>query len=490
MTVSGDWVTPRLDGLKYFEKPPLQYWATASAYSAAGVSEGAARLWSCALAFLCIPIAYAFSRHLHGSRRVAVVAAATLAINPLFAIVGQLNTLDSAFCFFLTASIFVFLRARAEVAASAAERAWMLAAAVLIAFAVLSKGIAALVLAGGALALHMAITREAPPIARWHLPFTIPAFLLVCIPWFMAVSIRNPEFPQFFFIHEHFARYLTDVSERVQPWWFFLPLLLVAVLPWVSRLIPAVRSIGSPTARSHEASARWFLLVWCGFIVLFFSFSRSKLATYVLPVMPALAVLLAPAIAERVRYVRRAAWSNAAIVAFLAIALVVAGGREQGVRTAEVWPAAAVAVALAVAGALFSKKSWVAPALASLLAYQGLVVSYGAFPAARSSKGLVAAVRSHVHPQTRLFSVNQYRQSIPPYLGRTLELVIYRGELDFGLCQESVRFMETLDAFVPEWIRQTDAVAFTDVETVNAMNARGVPLRVVGEDGRTIVIAR
>ncbi len=490
MAVSGDWVTPRLDGLKYFEKPPLQYWATAAAYSVVGVTEGAARLWSCALAFLCIPLVYAFSRHLYGSRGVAAAAAAVLAINPLFAIVGQLDTLDSAFCFFLTAAVFAFLRARAEVMASAAERAWMVAAAVLMAGAVLSKGIAALVLAGGTLALHMAITREVRPIARWHLPVTIPAFLLVCVPWFVAVSIRNPEFPEFFFIHEHFARYLTDVSERVQPWWFFLALMLLAILPWLSRVIPAAKSLGTPTARSQESSVRWFLVAWCGFVIFFFSLSRSKLVPYILPVMPALAVLLAPAIAERLRSVRWAAWTNAAIVVLFAVALIVAGRREEGVQVAEVWPGAAVAVAVAIVGALISKKSWVVPALASLLAFQALVVSYGAFPAARSAKALVAAVRSHVHPQTRLFSVNQYRQSIPPYLGRTLELVIYRGELDFGLRHGNRRFLATLEAFIPEWTRQTDALAFTDMETVNAMNAQGVPLRVVGGDGETIVIAR
>jgi 4-amino-4-deoxy-L-arabinose transferase-like glycosyltransferase len=490
MTVSGDWVTPRLDGLKYFEKPPLQYWATAVAYSLVGVTEAAARFWACGLAFLCIPLAYAFSRHLYGSSGVAAAAAATLAINPLFAIVGQLDTLDSAFCFFLTAAVFAYLRAGAEVMASAAERVWMLAAAALMGCAVLSKGIAALVLAGGTLAIHMALTRDVRPIARWHLAVTVPVFLLVCVPWFVVVSVRNPEFPQFFFIHEHFARYLTDVSERVQPWWFFLPLLFIAVLPWLMRVVPAARSIGRPAVHGNGGSARWFLVAWCGFLVLFFSISQSKLVTYILPVMPALAVLLAPAIAERKQSVRRAAWINAAIVVCFAVGLVVAGSRRNGAFSAEVWPGAAVAAAVAIVGALFSKKSWVVPAIASLLAFQALVVSYGAFPAARSAKRLVADARGYIHPQTRLFSVNQYRQSIPPYLGRTLELVIYRGELDFGLRHDNVRFMATLEAFIPEWTRQTDAVAFTDMETVDAMNSRGVPLRVVTEDGKTIVIVR
>src|SRR5512139_3948489 len=109
---SGDWVTPRLNGLKYFEKPPLQYWATAAAYSLLGAQEWSARLWSCALAFLCIPLAYGFARYLYGDGAEATAAAAVLALNPYFAIIGQLNILDSGFCFFMVASVFSFMRAR------------------------------------------------------------------------------------------------------------------------------------------------------------------------------------------------------------------------------------------------------------------------------------------------------------------------------------------------------------------------------------------
>ena len=226
MSVSGDWVTPRLNGIKYFEKPPLQYWATAAIYSVFGASEWSARLWSCALAFLCIPLTFAFARHVYRDTRVAMVAAACLAMNPYFAIVGQLNLLDSGFCFFLVASVFAFLRARDSEPESRAEMRWMLAAAVALGLAVLSKGIAALVLIAGTVLASMWVARDVRPLRRWHLLVTLPAFLAVTVPWFLVVSRRNPEFASFFFIHEHFARYLTDVSDRVQPWWYFVPFVL------------------------------------------------------------------------------------------------------------------------------------------------------------------------------------------------------------------------------------------------------------------------
>src|SRR5512138_3504559 len=164
MVSSGDWVTPRLNDLKYFEKPPLQYWATAAAYSLFGVTEWTARLW-------------AFARYLYGDSAQAIAAAAMLAVNPYFAIIGQLNILDSGFCFFMVAALFSFARARTCEPQSTRERGWMALASASLALAVLSKGIAALVLIGGTLVIHMLVTRDLRHWRRWHFLVTIPVFL-------------------------------------------------------------------------------------------------------------------------------------------------------------------------------------------------------------------------------------------------------------------------------------------------------------------------
>ena len=121
MAASGDWVTPRLNDLKYFEKPPLQYWMTAAAYRAFGQSPWSSRLWSFALAFACLPLVFAWTRRLYGDRsgRAALLA---LAVSPYFAIVGHLNLLDSGFTFWLTATVLAFLRAQTSEPGSSAER--------------------------------------------------------------------------------------------------------------------------------------------------------------------------------------------------------------------------------------------------------------------------------------------------------------------------------------------------------------------------------
>ncbi len=245
MVVSGDWVTPRFDALKYFEKPPLQYWATAVAYEAAGVEPWTSRLWATALALACLPLVFGFTARWYG-RTAGVAALTALAVSPYFVVLGHLNLLDQAFTFWLSGAVLSFVWAQLQPLGSRAERDAMLLAWSAAALAVLSKGIVVGVLAGGALGLYSLIERDTLPWRRLHLRFGVPLFLAIAAPWFVLVSLRNPSFPGFFFVHEHLARFLTTVHSRVEPWWFFLPLLLLAVLPWLAVFVRSVHRGGSP----------------------------------------------------------------------------------------------------------------------------------------------------------------------------------------------------------------------------------------------------
>ena len=155
MLASGDWVTPRFDGLKYFEKPPLQYWATAAVYAAFGLSEWSSRLWAFALAFACLPLTFGWVARLYGHGS-ALAALTALSVSPFFLVIAHLNLLDGAFTFWLSAAVFSFTLAQCAAPASASERRWMLAAWAAAALAVLSKGIVVGVLFGAALILYTA----------------------------------------------------------------------------------------------------------------------------------------------------------------------------------------------------------------------------------------------------------------------------------------------------------------------------------------------
>lgn len=498
MLASGDWVTPRFDGLKYFEKPPLQYWATAAVYSAAGLSEWSSRLWSVGLAFGCLALTFAWTRALFGGAA-ALTALAALAVSPYFLIVGHLNLLDAGLTFFLTAAVFAFTRAQTAAPASRAERNWMLTAWAAAALAVLSKGIVVGVLAGGALIVYTLLERDARPWRRLHAAAGLPLFVALAAPWFIAVSLRNPGFASFFFVHEHFTRFLTTVHQRVEPWWYFLPLLLLGVLPWV---VPLARAI-APAWREAPASdtgfkPRRFLAVYAAVTLLFFSASGSKLAPYILPMFPVLAGLAGAHAAEPGRLAAHAARIGAALIVLVAAGLLIYSARRNSFvpHEAVAWAVAASAVAVAGVAAtlrlsrLPAAGAVLATAIAAILAWQCLLAAYAVIPPSRSARDLVAAARPSVGPETALYSVGQYRETVSPYLGRLLTLVDYQGELAFGLRSEPGRQDLSVEAFKARWGASHDAVAFFDPGIWDSWRRQGFPGRVIAADYYTVAVSR
>ncbi len=498
MLASGDWITPRFDGLKYFEKPPLQYWATAAVYSAAGLSEGSSRLWSVGLAFGCLALTFAWTRALYGSGA-ALTALTALAVSPYFLIVGHLNLLDAGLTFFLTAAVLAFTRAQTAAPASRAERNWMLTAWAAAALAVLSKGIVVGVLTGGALIVYTLLERDGRPWRRLHPVPGVPLFLVLAAPWFVAVSLRNPGFASFFFVHEHFTRFLTTVHQRVEPWWYFLPLLLLGVLPWIAPLAralgPAWREAPGPAAGFRP---RRFLAVYAAVTLLFFSASGSKLAPYILPMFPVLAALAGAHTAEPARLAAQAARIGAGLVLAVAAGLLIYSARRNSFvpHEALVWAVAGGAVALAGAAATL-RRAWLpatgaalASAVAAMLAWQCLLCAYAVVPPARSARDLVAAARPSIGAATALYSVGQYRETVSPYLSRLLTLVDYEGELAFGLKSEPGRQDLSVEAFKARWGASHDAVAFFDPGIWDSWRRQGFPGRVIAADNYTVAVSR
>jgi 4-amino-4-deoxy-L-arabinose transferase-like glycosyltransferase len=502
MLASGDWVTPRFNDLKYFEKPPLQYWATAMAYQVAGVHQWTSRLWGAGLAFACLPLVFVWVRRLYGALP-ALAALTALAVSPYFVIVGHLNLLDQGFTFWLTAAVLAFAYAQTQPPHGAAERRWMLVAWTAAALAVLSKGIVVGVLAGGALIIYSLLERDTRTWRRLHWHIGLPLFLLIAAPWFVLVSARNPSFPGFFFVHEHFARFLTTVHSRVEPWWFFLPLLLLAVLPWDGSFVQAVRGGGCEPTPPLEAPGnrpfkpRKFLLLFCTLTFVFFSASGSKLAPYILPMVPLLAALAGTQVVDLSAFARRAAGIGAALVTFVALGLLIYSARHNSFvpEAAVHWCAAGMATAVA-ALLLGWRRLRLAPttgalatAIAALLAWQFLECAYALIPPARSARELVNEVRPLISAGMPLYSVGQYRETISPYLGRTLQLAGYEGELQFGLGEEPEKRM-TVEQFVERWRTGGAAVAFFEPGVWDLWRRQGLPGRVIAADDHTVAVSR
>jgi 4-amino-4-deoxy-L-arabinose transferase-like glycosyltransferase len=503
MLASGDWVTPRFDGLKYFEKPPLQYWATAAVYAGFGVHEWSSRLWAFALGFACLPLVFAWVRRRYGDDR-ALAALVALGVSPYFVILGHLNLLDAAFTFFLTAAVLSFTEAQSAARGSAQERRWMLACWALAALAVLSKGIVVAVLAGGALIVYTLIERDTLTWRRLHLAGGLAVFALLSAPWFVAVSLRNPSFPAFFFVHEHFTRFLTTEHHRVEPWWFFLPLLLAAVLPWIAPLVRAARAAWQEEGVATAAAARdgggfrprRFLMIYAAVTLVFFSASGSKLAPYILPMVPVLAALTGAAVRDPLSLARHAARIGGTLVVVVAVGLLIYGARRDSFvpHAAVGWTAGAAAMALAaMAVSLAPRVRPLALAVTCVagasLAWQCLMCAYTVIPPARSARDLARAVCPFIGVHTVLYSVGQYRETLSPYLGRTLQLAGYEGELRFGLSEEPQRHM-TMAQFAQRWSAGGEAVAFFDPGVWDGWRRQGLPGRVLAADDYTVAVSR
>ncbi|HEY7929601.1 MAG TPA: phospholipid carrier-dependent glycosyltransferase, partial [Steroidobacteraceae bacterium] len=241
MLVSGDWVTPRLDGVKYFEKPPLQYWATAVAEELVGFNAWAVRLWPALCGFAGLLLARAVGRRLYGERAgwfSLIVQGSAL----YYVGMARVATLDMALSFTLqiALSALVLLVHRPAAAPSTGPpppatplrepqlpatalrtpgpRALALWLAVGICLALLTKGLVGILIPGMVGVLFMLLYRDATLLRRARPEWTLAAMGLIAAPWFVLVSLRNPAFARFFFIFEHFQRYLTTRGfDRYQP---------------------------------------------------------------------------------------------------------------------------------------------------------------------------------------------------------------------------------------------------------------------------------
>ena len=215
MLLSGDWVIPHLNGLAYIEKPPLQYWATALSFSLFGETEFAARLYMALTAFGTVAVVFFLGGRLFG-QECGWRAAAVLCGMFMFLILGQLLTLDMSLTFYMTLSVAGFLMAQAD-----SPRRWMLIAWIAAALGVLTKGLEAVAIPGAVLVIYSLLSRDFKPWRRLGLWWGLPLFFCITLPWHWLAALRIDDFLQFFFVHEHFARYLTPIAERREPWWFY-----------------------------------------------------------------------------------------------------------------------------------------------------------------------------------------------------------------------------------------------------------------------------
>jgi 4-amino-4-deoxy-L-arabinose transferase-like glycosyltransferase len=502
MAENGDWVTPRLNGIKYFEKPPLQYWASALSFRLFGENDYTARLYIALAGFATIALLGFIGKRLWGAN-MALASMIALVCSPYFMALGGIVTLDMGLTLWATATLVAFLGAEGARDRPATQLRWMLCAWAAMALAVLSKGLVGIIFAGAAIFIVIVLRRDLKVLDRLRLIPGLVVFFAIAAPWFVLVSMRNEEFAEFFFIHEHFARFLTHGHRRVEPWWYFLPIMALGFLPWMFAMPAAIARAWREEAGRDFQPLR-IAMLWSAFVVLFFSASGSKLPAYVLPAFPALALVLGrylEAAPER----RLALWSALTIPVALVLVVVAyrvpLGAKDEWTRAmyAQAMPWAVAAAVVLLVGSIFTTlllyrgKRWPALALAAFAAI--LLIdcgeeAYEEMTPRQSGVAVAEKMRSAARPDSRLYFVGHYEQTVPFYLKRTLQLFDYEDEFETGQKAEAKFAKRELHEFPPEWSRPGDALAIMLPRVYEKMKAQGLPMVVLHADPKRVLVRK
>jgi 4-amino-4-deoxy-L-arabinose transferase-like glycosyltransferase len=429
MLASGDWTVPRLNGMHYIEKPPLWYWLAASSYRVFGVSETAARLPLALLSLLGALGAWWLGAWLYGPA-VGRIAGAATASAALWAFLSHNMTLDLPVSVFLFGTTAFALRAmlRPEDGRWAAPAAWACAG-----LAFLSKGLISVLFPAawvlGLVLLRPELRAGAAALARPDGPLLAAAIVL---PWLFAIQKAKPDFMQVFFLEQHFQRFLTPKYNRGAGWWFYLVVLPAGLLPWT---VPAVGGFLRALKKPFGDVRDFALVCWIIGVTSFFSISHSKLATYVLPVVPFCAILAARYLEDGLSSSSRRALK---VVGVFLMSLSVLAGivALAGVLPPKAVPPGArhavlaVSTALLILGAVqFVASKADVPArpllIGGILAW---AVSLGALRLAEpftSAKAMGLAVAERAKPGDEVWTYGTYFHGLPFYMKRPVDRMVY-----------------------------------------------------------------
>jgi 4-amino-4-deoxy-L-arabinose transferase-like glycosyltransferase len=493
MLVLRDFITPHLDYVPYIEKPPLLYWLTAFSMRVGGVNELAARLPNATAALVGIGAVYLFTRRVFDQRQ-GILAAVILSTSALYGLMAQVLTTDMLLTACLCVALFAFYLQWAE------GGAWWWLMYLAIGFGVLVKGPIAMAipaLAGGIFLLTAGGWRGAA--RRFHLATGFGLVALTVAPWFIAITLRQPNFLAFYLVGEHLQRFFEASYSHGQPIWYYVPVILGGVLPW-SLVVPFIRW------RSLTPSpARRFCLITAATIFVLFSLASAKLIPYILPAMPFVAVLLANGLDD---FIANRDCRPLALV-----------GPLLGIAAVGVWCVAALAdrfrnpnpllvrpalqagvIVLSIAGVLCFATFWQRRAFAGLasLAVTStvllVVASYGRLMAepARSYAGLARLIAQRA-PTARLVCYPRYIESLPFYTGRRVTLVGAPTELAYGAAHASdgsQYFFTHRPDLLRLWNAPVSPLLIVDRSAMPQLVQSLGPFTIVAADQRKIAIMR
>ncbi len=473
MATANDYITPYLNGIKYFEKPVLFYWLGALAIKIGGLNLWSLRSVNAILGLFGCIFTYTTARKLY-NRAVGLLSALVLGNSTLYFIMAHMVSLDLPVTVFLASCLYCFILG-AQLPPGRARHWYFCSASAFAALAVLTKGLIGIVFPAMIVCAWIIIQGEWKQLKNLYLPSCLGLFLLLAAPWHILVQYYNPEFFYFYFIEQHFLRYTTLDVGHYQPGWFFIPVLLIGFFPWIVFLPQTVLNVFRGQ-RKQRASEMFFLL-WATLIFIFFSFSKSKLMPYILPVLPPLSILTA-------RYLQEAACAGrlfgikagylfqliAAIIFGCACALLThfANTAQPAMANLFLIPAGLVLITGTITAVIFSYRNIKHALLTTIITsalFLILFLSSMQYADSRTVLPLAQKLKPMLQPQDVVVTFHQYYQDLPFYLERRVTVLDWQNELSYGMQhQDTHEWMIDENKFWQIWDSNKRVFVFMDIK--------------------------
>lgn len=474
MLASRNFITPHLNGVEYFEKPALQYWITAFFMYIFGQNEFAVRLFPalCGLGGICLT-AYLGKKMFN--RQTGFFAAIILASSFLYLIISSINILDMAISFFITLSLVCFYQFSTTL-----RKKYLYVFYASMALGTLTKGLVAIVLTVGIILCYCIITKQFSLILKTISPIGILLFLVICVPWFYLVCRDNPDFFYFFFIHEHFLRYLTKVHHRYEPFYFFVPCIILGIFPWTGFLFSSFldkfsfspKKLWQNLNLTDDKNKYIYLYLWFFLIFIFYSISDSKLVPYIVPCLMPLAILIAhhlqkPNLSNK--NISIALVINAVISLIIIIALIITASKSDFITLQEFLFSGSFIILVLLITNIISFISWYKyknmGQLLSIFMIASLFFSFSLQPVItqvaehRTGRNVADIINTLKTPDTKIIMYKDYIQDIPFYTKSRVAIYDYLGELEFGSTHPSAEgwFLDK-EQFLDMWKNNPHAI--------------------------------
>lgn len=476
MLVSGDFITPRVDGVVFLDKPILYYWMQAASLYLFGVNEWAIRLIPMLCGVLGCLLTYACGRQLF-DRRTGILSAIILSTTYLYYGGAHYANLDLEVAFFISASLLLFLTGLRS--SGRWRDGLIITSYVCAALAVLTKGLIGIVFPVMIVGIWTLLFWEWRSLKRIHLMLGLTLFMIIVAPWYVKVQQANPRFFQYFFVTQHIQRFLSSGTfNNASPFWFYMPVLMAGFFPWIMFLAPAITNIVRDVKQKRGPYENaCFFLIWFVAIFVFFSIPRSKTVGYLLSAMPAAAMMTGHYLSICFDHPDRRSLGTAVLTLTAigsgiaaAILLVVFKWTAMPPEYAPHLFIAAGLIMLTVVSAVLlwlcratPQRFFVMCVISSVIFLLSVIVGASDYNRT-STKSLVTELRTLIKPDEEVINYFKFYQDLPLYLGKEVTVVAnwnspaislrdnWTRELWYGMIfQHSAERLIIEDTFWEKW---------------------------------------